>query len=229
MRGEQGLLLGREPVEIFLELIKARKAPQKAHGRLRAHFRDAGDVVRRVAGHGLKIRPLIRLEARLLHKSFAGDELLLTLGGVPHDHVLIQALPQILVRADNDHAAVFLETGGQGGDAVVGLSTFGFKHANAQKPEPSLQGFELRGKSFGHAGPIGLVGGQKLVPEGGGAAVGDENEVGRVLFAQEFQDQLEDDIHGAGRKPVGALEIGIGVKTAIDEGVAVDQKKAARF
>ena len=108
--------------KFFLSASRLGKAAQKAHGRLRSHtFGMPGMLSAASPGHGLKIRPLIRLEARLLHKSFAGDELLPYPGPVvPHDHVIIQALPQILIRADNDHAAVFLETGGQGGDAVVG-------------------------------------------------------------------------------------------------------------
>jgi hypothetical protein len=209
-RQERAVVAGRQPVaqpgaghgvEVRVQLGERAVIAQQRGGRLLAHARHAGDVVRAVARQGHEIDDLLRPEPQL-GPQLVGPDLLVV--GVERPlrahqpHALGDQLPEILVAAHQVHGvATRLEAPRQGRQHVVGLPTLALQHRQAQGVEGLEQARHLGHEALRPGRAVGLVGGIAHVPEGRtGGVEGDRSRFRRVAL-EPAQQRGQEAVHDA--------------------------------
>ena len=225
-RRQEGALLLGQFVEVLENTLDRAVLLQQPGGGLLADAPHAGDVVRGVADEALVVRDLIGAQAIALVDGrlvVAGDVVGATARRQHADRGRDQ-LHGVEVAGDDQG----LGTGGgclagQRADDVVGLEALDLVDGDAEGVDHLVHALELLRQRLGHRRPVGLVGGEALVAEGGRGEVEGDGPVRGLLGLQRLEQDGGEAVDGIGELAArGGELLAQGVKGAVHDGVAVD-------
>ena len=181
---------------------------------------NTGDIIRSIAGQPHDVDDLLRL------KFIFGDKRpvvrKLVFHRIPEGGLFGNDLPKVLVSRDDNNVEGFrLRPTREGADNIVRLVARFFDRTDIETLDDILDVGDLADEVFRRRGPVRLVLGKDLVPEGGSLGVKNDGRVLGGLLAEEGQDHINETEDGVGGKPLGVREASDGVIGAIDIGTAI--------
>ena len=218
-----GLDLGQRGIDRLYRLI----ALDQRHGRLFAHARHAGNVVRAVAHQRFEIDDMDRGKAVLLAERLRRH---VPGGGLPHPGgdeldlgMVGDQLQAVLVAGDDDTVpARRLAFAGDRADEVVRLVTGELVARDVHRVEHLFEDRHLHGKLLGHALALGLVAVIFQMAEGRLAAVKGHAQRIRLLLVFKARHGGEKPVDRMGVEPLPRGQRADAIIGAVDDRIAVD-------
>ena len=211
-------------VEMVAHVLQGGVGAQHVQGGLGPDAGHARNVVAGVADQRLQVGPRGRGDAALGFQIGPGGEFFRLARRVVEHDCAVQALLEVLVRADDDHRPGAAEPGGQARDAVVGLGALGHDDRKPEQAHAGEHRFDLRRQGLGHGFPVGLVIRENILAEGRTASVQEKHGMARGFVAQQAQQQAHDHVYGVGGEAVRPRDVAEGVVAPVEVGAAVDEE-----
>ena len=209
---------------------------QQLRRRLRADAGNAGDVVDRIAGHGLQVDHLLGRHAPFLDD--IGNANLLVLHAVIHVDHRRDELHQVLVGRDDRHIGTgSFGLAGIGGDDIIGFETVGLDAGQIEGAGRLADETELRDQLFRGRRTVCLVIRKDLLAERLRGVVENDGKVGRrhpdrgiARRGQKLPQHVTETGDGTDRQSVGlARQRRQGVKGPEYETGTVDEEEMITF
>ena len=214
------------------QLVEGPELADPLLRRLLPHPRDAREVVARVAPQRREVGVLLGRERVALHDLLGrvAHEVGHALARVEHRDVGADQLERVAVARTDRHAhARGHGLRGERRDDVVGLVALDREHRDREHPQDVLDEVDLAAELVGRRGPVGLVGRERLGPEGLPRDVERHRDVRRLLVAQQVDEHGREAVDGVRRLARRGAEVlrRQGEERPVGQRVPVEQQQTS--